>query len=141
MQLSATATEAARETRFVEMVFPGLSNHYGTLFGGDALKLMGKAAFVAAARHARCNVVMAASDRIEFHQPIPMGQLIEIVARVAREGRNSMTVSVEMIREDLAGEQRNVVTRGNFEMVAVNDRGRPVALAQTAKPDLKHQLT
>ncbi len=107
MQLSATATEAARETRFVEMVFPGLSNHYGTLFGGDALKLMGKAAFVAAARHARCKVVMAASDRIEFHQPIPMGQ----------------------------------VTRGNFEMVAVNDHGRPVALAQTAKPDLKHQLT
>ena len=37
MQLSAKAAEPARETRFVEMVFPGLSNHYGTLFGGDAL--------------------------------------------------------------------------------------------------------
>lgn len=141
MQLSAKAAEPARETRFVEMVFPGLSNHYGTLFGGDALKLMSKAAFVAAARHARCNVVMATSDRIEFHQPIPVGELIEIVARVEREGSSSMTVSVEMIREDLASGQRDVVTRGNFEMVAVNKHGRPVAIAQSAHLDLKHQLT
>ncbi len=141
MQLSANAPEPARETRFVEMVFPGLSNHYGTLFGGDALKLMGKAAFVAAARHARCNVVMATSDKIEFHRPIPLGELIEIVAHVEREGRSSMTVSVEMIRENLASGQRDVVTRGNFEMVAVNEHGRPVAIAQNAPLNLKHQLT
>lgn len=141
MQLSATAAESVRETRFVEMVFPGLSNHYGTLFGGNALNLMGKAAFVAAARHARCNVVMATSDQIEFHQPIPVGELIEIVARVEREGRSSMTVSVEMIRENLASGQRDVVTRGNFEMVAVNEHGRPVAIAQSAPLNLKHQLT
>ena len=141
MQLSAKAAEPARETRFVEMVFPGLSNHYGTLFGGNALNLMGKAAFVAAARHARCNVVMATSDKIEFHQPIPVGELIEIVARVEREGRSSMTVSVEMIRENLASGQRDVVTRGNFEMVAVNQHGRPVTIAQSAPLNLKHQLT
>lgn len=140
MQLSAKAAEHARETRFVEMVFPGLSNHYGTLFGGDALKLMGKAAFVAAARHARSNVVMATSDKIEFHQQIPVGQLIEIIARVELVGRSSMTLSVETIRENLASGQRDVVTRGNFEMVAVNDYGRPFAIAQSAQLNLKHQL-
>lgn len=143
MQLSAQAAEHTRETRFVEMVFPDLSNHYGTLFGGDALKLMGKAAFVAAARHARCNVVMATSDKTEFHQPVPVGELIEIVARVAREGRCSMTVSVEMIRENLASGQRDVVTRGNFEMVAVNEHGRPIAIVRDghSSPDYPtHQL-
>ena len=57
------------ETRFVEMVFPEQANHYGTLFGGHALSLMGKAAFVSATRHARQSVVMATSDRIEFHEP------------------------------------------------------------------------
>ena len=35
-----------RETRIVEMVFPNQANHYGTLFGGDALRLMDMAAFV-----------------------------------------------------------------------------------------------
>lgn len=141
MQLSANAADPAHETRFVEVVFPGVSNHYGTLFGGDALKLMGKAAFVAAARHARCNVVMATSDKIEFHQPILVGELVEIVACVARAGRTSMTVSVEMIRENLASGQRDTVTRGNFEMVAVNAHGRPVAITRNTTPDLKHQLT
>lgn len=141
MQTPANAAEPVQETRFVEMVFPSLSNHYGTLFGGDGLKLMGKAAFVAAARHARCNMVMATSDKIEFLQPVPVGELIEIVARVERVGRSSMTVSVEMIRENLTSGQRNIVTRGNFEMVAVNEQGRPIAIAQNPSLDLKHQLT
>ena len=51
------------ETRFVEMIFPEQANHYGTLFGGNALSLMGKAAFVAATRRARTPVVMAGRAR------------------------------------------------------------------------------
>jgi acyl-CoA hydrolase len=36
-----TTSEAALlETRIVEMVFPNQTNHYGTLFGGDALRLI-----------------------------------------------------------------------------------------------------
>lgn len=142
MQISAKAAERARETRFVEMVFPGLSNHYGTLFGGDALKLMGKAAFVAAARHARRNVVMASSDKIEFHGPIPVGELVELVARVERAGRSSMTVSVELIREDLMSGKRNAAIRGSFEMVAINEHGHPVAIAREEHLNHSiHQLT
>jgi len=40
------------ETRIVEMVFPNQADHYGTLFAGEALRLMDKAALVAASRHA-----------------------------------------------------------------------------------------
>lgn len=49
----AGALANAGEARLCEMVFPEQANHYGTLFGGTALSLMGKAAFVAASRHAR----------------------------------------------------------------------------------------
>ncbi len=48
MLASQIETSPPEETRFVEMIFPDLANHYGTLFGGNALSLMGKAAFVAA---------------------------------------------------------------------------------------------
>ena len=133
MPLSAPASDTPRETRFVEVVFPDRANHYGTLFGGHALNLMGKAAFVAATRHARRNVVMATSDKIEFSEPVPVGEFIELVARVEREGRSSMTVSVEMIRENPISGQRRSVVRGSFEMVAVNDDGRPTALANSAE--------
>jgi acyl-CoA hydrolase len=48
------------------MIFPEQANHYGTLFGGHALNLMGKAAFITATRWARQNVVMAASTKSSF---------------------------------------------------------------------------
>ena len=72
----------------------GLSqaNHYGMLFGGTALSLMGKAAFIAASHHARAAVVMARSEQIAFHHPVSVGQLVELHAYVTRDGRSSMTV-------------------------------------------------
>lgn len=128
MQIAVPSEAEPTETRFVEMVFPEHANHYGTLFGGMALSLMGKAAFVAATRHARCHVVMARSDRIAFDEPVRVGELIELTARVVRSGSSAMTVAVDMIREDLLSGQRTAVVRGTFEMVAVNASGRPIRI-------------
>jgi len=121
-------------TRFVEMVFPEQSNHYGTLFGGTALSLMGKAAFVAASRHARTAVVMAASDKVEFADPVAVGQIVELAARVIRVGRTSMTVAVEVEAEVLLTGERRPVMRGRFEMVAVDASGRPTVIPQDVVP-------
>lgn len=72
------AVNAVEPTRFVELIFPDQANHYGTLFGGAALSLMGKAAFVAATRRARRAVVMANSDKVQFHEPVHVGELVEL---------------------------------------------------------------
>jgi acyl-CoA hydrolase len=116
------------ETRIVEMVFPNQANHYGTLFGGDALRLMDMAAFVAASRHARKPVVTASSERIDFHVPVRQGQLAEVVGRVSRAGRTSMTVEVELWAEDLLTGSRELCTKGSFVLVAVDEQGRPVPI-------------
>lgn len=113
------------EVRFVEMVFPEQTNHYGTLFGGQALALMDKAAFVAASRHARRMVVTASSERVDFHVPIRQGQLVELVARVCGVGRTSMTVEVEVWAEDLLSGDRRLGTRGRFVLVALDAHGAP----------------
>jgi acyl-CoA hydrolase len=117
------------ETRFVEIVFPEQANHYGTLFGGTALNLMSKAAAIAAARRAGGSVVMARSDRVDFHMPVAVGQVVELVARVERVGRSSMTVTVEVIAETLGKKDRKIAMRGSFEMVAIDENGRPLAIA------------
>lgn len=122
--------EGEAQTRFVEMVFPEQANHYGTLFGGHALSLMGKAAFVAATRRARCPVVMATSDRIAFHEPVQVGELVELSAAVTRVGRSSMTVAVDLVAEALVSGRRRLAAHGSFEMVAVDDAGRPVPIAK-----------
>ncbi len=116
------------DVRMFEMVFPEQTNHYGTLFGGEALALMDKAAFVAASRHARRAVVTASSERVDFHVPVRQGQLVELIARVIATGRSSMTVEVEMHAEDLLTGARHLGTRGRFVFVALDADGQPTAV-------------
>ncbi|SDE68751.1 acyl-CoA thioesterase [Rhodospira trueperi] len=124
-------------TRLVEMVFPEQANHYGTLFGGTALALMGKAAFVTASRHARCPVVMASSERIDFRMPVRVGQLVELAGTVERVGRSSLTVLVRLHAETLGSGARALAVEGRFHMVAVDETGRsrPIPAARPAQAD------
>jgi len=117
------------ETRFAEMVFPDQANHYGALFAGAGLALLSKAAFVAASRRARGDVVMARSEATDFHTPVRVGELLDLSARVVRVGRSSLTVQVEGIAETLATGARRPALSGRFEMVAVDADGRPVPIA------------
>jgi acyl-CoA hydrolase len=112
--------------RSTEMVFPEQANHYGTLFAGNALNLLSKAAFVAASREARADVVMAACSDVRFLTPVRVGEALELVARITRQGRSSMTVHVEGRAEKLADGQPRLAMQGDFEMVAVDAHGRPV---------------
>lgn len=112
----------------VEIVFPDHTNHLGTLFGGQALAWMDKAAFIAASRHARHTVVTARSERLDFHTPVPKGALVELVARVVAAGRSSMEIEVEMHSENLLTGERNLATRGRFTMAAIDRDGRPTTV-------------
>jgi acyl-CoA hydrolase len=75
-----------------EIVFPNHTNHLGTLFGGQALAWMDKAAFLAAARYSRRTVVTARSDQVDFKLPIRIGQMVETIGRIVEVGRSSMKV-------------------------------------------------
>jgi uncharacterized protein (TIGR00369 family) len=112
-----------------QLVMPHQTNHLGTLFGGVALGLMDQAAFVAASRVARTTVVTVSLDRIDFQVPVRAGELIEAVARVARVGRTSLTVDVELWAEDLLSADRRRATGGRFVFVAVGPDGRPTPVA------------
>lgn len=118
-------TAAPVEARLLHMVFPDHTNHLGTLFGGQALAWMDMAAFIVASRHARSTVVTARSEQVDFNQPIHKGDLVEVVARIARVGRSSMNVDVELINENLLTGERKLCTRGRFTMIALDPLGRP----------------
>lgn len=126
----AKAGTMGTETRMVEMIFPDAANHYGTLFGGNALALMAKAAFIAATRHAGGSVVMARSERVDFTTPIRVGEILDLTARVIRTGRSSMTVEVLGLAQATTGATERQALSGRFEMVAVDAHGRPLPIAQ-----------
>lgn len=120
---------APNEVRLAQLVMPNQTNHHGTLFGGHALGLMDHAGWIAATRYARRTMVTVASDRVEFKVPVRAGQLVELVARVARVGRTSVTVAVDMFAEEVATGERRLATSGSFVFVAVDDKGRPTPIA------------
>jgi acyl-CoA hydrolase len=132
--MTDASTSPPTEARLLEMVFPDHTNHLGTLFGGQALAWMDKAAFVVASRYARRTVVTARSEQVDFTLPIRQGQLVETIARVVATGRSSMQVEVELIAEDLLSGDREICTRGRFTMIALDLRGRPVAIPALAQP-------
>jgi acyl-CoA hydrolase len=116
--------------RLVDIVFPGQANHYGTLYGGDALKMMGKAAFITSTRHARATMVMAASESIDFTSPVHEGEMVELVAQVRKVGRSSVRVEVQLWAESLLTGARRHAATALFTMVAVDREGRAKALAK-----------
>jgi acyl-CoA hydrolase len=115
-----------------DMVFPPQTNHYGTLFGGDALRMLGKAAFIAATRHTRAVMVMAASDRIDFQSPVREGEMVELAAEIATTGRSSVRVRVGLRAEDLLSGDRRLAASAEFVMVAVGPDGRSRPIERAA---------
>ncbi len=121
------------ESRIQEIVFPNHTNHLGTLFGGQALAWMDKAAFLAGYREAGGTVVTARSERVDFIAPIRQGDIVDVIARIERVGTTSLTVAVELWR---AGGAPMCCARGMFVMIAVDASGRPrpVRRAEAASP-------
>ena len=121
----------------LEVVLPEQADRHGTLYGASALQMMGEAAFVGATRHARCTVVMAKADSIEFARPIRIGSIIDVRAQVAFQGRSSMTVIVEIV-PDCPGEEEGLPSiTGRFMMVAVDGDGAPmpIPLSDSHRPE------
>ena len=121
-----TARREYPETRMCQFVFPGDTNHLGTLYGGTLMAWMDSAAAVAGVRRAgTAAVVTAAVETLTFRVVIRQGELVELVATVESVGRTSMKVRVEAYREEPVSHTRELCTEGVFTMVAVDENGRP----------------
>ena len=118
----------APETRIVEIVFPNHTNSNDTLFGGHALSLMDRLAYIVSSRYARRHMVTVASEKVEFRHPVREGELVELVGKVVRAGRTSVTVDIDMYSENLLSGERELCTTAEFVMVAVDDDGRPTSV-------------
>lgn len=116
------------ETRITTTVFPSLTNHHDTLFGGKALAIMDEVAFMAGTRFCRKRLVTVSSDKINFEKAIPSGSIIEAVARVAHVGNTSMKVKVEIFLEHMYEDGRELAIQGMFSFVALDDNKKPTPI-------------
>lgn len=116
------------ETRIFKAVFPNTTNHYDTLFGGTAMKLMDEVAFITATRFSRQRMVTISSDKIDFTKPIPAGTIIELCGRVVHVGNTSLKVRVEIFVEQMYDDVREKAVSGTFTFVAIDKDKNPVKI-------------
>ena len=117
---------AGSETRIFKAVFPNTTNHYDTLFGGTAMILLDKVAFLPATHFSRQKMVTVSSDRIDFTKPIPAGTIIELVGLVTHVGNTSLKVKVDIYIEEMYSDHREKAITGVFSLVAINEYKHPV---------------
>ena len=124
-----TVKESQHETS--ELMMPQDANNLGHVFGGVILSMMDKTAAIAAFRHSRASVVTASIDRVDFREPIHLGDLVVMKASVNFVGRSSMEIGVRVDAEELLTGRRRHTNSCYMTFVAVDRNGRPIQV-----PDL-----
>ena len=118
-------TVSESKVSLAQVMLPEDTNPAGNVHGGTIMKLVDNAAFVAASRHCRRNVVTVSMDSMSFHSPVYLGDLLFLKASVNMTGRSSMEVGVKVESEDtLTGEVRHTGS-AYLTFVALDHRGRP----------------
>lgn len=107
---------------------PQHANNLGHVFGGVILSMLDRVAAVAAIRHARQNCVTVSVDRVDFREPIRLGDLVVMRASVNYVGRTSMEVGVRVEAENLMTGERRHTNSCYVTFVAIDENHRPVRI-------------
>lgn len=125
--MSTTEGRRVSETsvQVAQLMMPHDANPSGNVHGGQIMKMIDDAAGVVAIRHARSNVVTASLDRLDFHAPVFVGNLLILKASANYVGSTSMEVGVRVEAEDLrAGGIRHTAS-AYLTFVALDETGKP----------------
>jgi acyl-CoA hydrolase len=109
-----------------QMMIPQDANPAGNVHGGVVVKIIDEAAGVVAARHSRCNVVTASIDRMDFHLPIFVGDLLFFKACLNYVGKTSMEIGVRVEAENLMTGAVSHAASAYLTYVAIDKKGHPV---------------
>jgi acyl-CoA hydrolase len=92
------------------------------------MKLIDTAAGAAAVKHSRSNCVTASIDRLDFHHPVFIGDLVTLKAGVTYTGKSSMEVGVRVESQNLlTGDIRHTVS-AYMTFVALDKNAKPIAI-------------
>jgi acyl-CoA thioesterase YciA len=108
------------------VMMPKDTNAQGTIFGGVILSLIDQAAFVEALRQANHRYGTVAMDRVEFHEPVHVGNVLSLWADTTRIGQTCVRAHVDVRALRRASRQEIRVTEADVVVVALDDANRPI---------------
>ena len=113
------------------VMMPRDTNPHGTIFGGVLMSYIDQAGAVGA-RHEIMKlgvplppIVTVAIDKVEFHEPVYVGDTVCCYADLVKVGRTSMQYHMEVWTLSLHHQGRKKVAEGIFTFVAIDRNGKP----------------
>lgn len=113
-----------------EIVLPNDTNALGNLMGGRLLHWMDICSAMAAQRHCRRVVVTASVNNVSFDQPIKLGSIVTVQAKVSRSFTSSMEVYIDVWVEDRVTGERKKCNEAIYTFVAVDQHGSPLPVPE-----------
>ena len=118
--------KSAKESQvsITELMLPSHSNFGGKVHGGHILNLMDQIAFACASKHSQAYCVTASVNRVDFLQPVEVGELLTLKASINYTGNTSMVVGVRVEAENVTTGVVKHCNSSYFTMVAKGDNGK-----------------
>lgn len=104
-----------------ELMLPSHSNFSGKIHGGHILNLMDQIAFACASKHSSNYCVTASVNKVDFLNPIDVGELVTLKASVNYTGRTSMVIGLRVESENIRTGETKHCNSSYFTMVAKDD--------------------
>lgn len=113
------------QTTITELMIPSYANFGGKIHGGILLSLMDKVAYACASKHAGAYCVTVSVDKVEFLQPVEVGELVSLHASVNHVGRTSLVVGIRVEAQNVKQGTIKHTNSSYFTMVAKGDDDKP----------------
>lgn len=107
-----------------ELMQPSHSNFGGKVHGGYILNLMDQIAFACASKHSQSYCVTASVNRVDFLNPVEVGDLLTLKASINYTGKTSMVVGVRVESENIITGKKRHCNSSYFTMVAKDENGK-----------------
>ena len=122
-----------------ELVLPNDTNTLNNLMGGRLLHWMDIAAAISAQKHCNRIVVTASVDNVSFKQPIKLGDVITIEAKVTRAFNTSVEVRLDVWAENIPTGERQKSNEAYYTFVALGENGKTIPVPEVV-PETKEEI-
>ena len=117
-------------TIMTELVLPNDTNVFGNLMGGRLMYWMDIAAALSAQKHCNAAVVTASVDNISFENPIRLGNVVHIQAKISRSFNTSMEIHLKVWGEDLKKQHKYKSNEAYYTFVALDPNNKPIPVPE-----------
>lgn len=116
------------DTIITELMIPAYANFGGKIHGGILLSLMDKVAYACSTKHAENYCVTVSVENVDFLQPVEVGDLVSLMARVNYVGKTSLVVGIKVTAENVKQQIVKHTNTSYFTMVAKGDDEQPATV-------------